>query len=354
MSLDPSHWGLAMKAMNLVCVSIAALLSAIARTVPRAMFATALACTAGMFAASAQAVTLLHTWVASNGSDAANCDRPTPCQTFAVAVGKTSAGGEITCADSGNFGGLIISQSLTINCESNIASNLLSGSTSGIAISGTSVIVTLRGLDLDGGGLTTMFPCTGANNGASVIFSGSGTLHLQKMKIHSLTGPNCGVQFNPTGSATLDITDSEITDNGGGGLSAGIYVNPPSGVTAHVSIDHSRINNNYFGILLDGTAGGIINGTINDSVVSGNGTNGITLHAASSSVALLVDHTIVMGNNYGLVAGGNAAMRVRNSSVTANSVGLFAVNGASLLSYLNNSVNNNTTDGVFTGTVGLQ
>ena len=61
-----------------------------------------------------------------------------------------------------------------------------------------------------------------------------------------------------------------------------------------------------------------------------------------------------MGNNYGLVAGGNAAMRVRNSSVTANSVGLFAVNGASLLSYLNNSVNNNTTDGVFTGTVGLQ
>jgi hypothetical protein len=46
-------------------------------------------------------------------------------------------------------------------------------------------------------------------------------------------------------------------------------------------------------------------------------------------------------------------MRVRNSSVTSNNVGLF-VNGGSLLSYGNNSVNNNTTDGAFTGPVGLQ
>jgi hypothetical protein len=273
------------------------------------------------------------------------------------AYNKTTAGGEITCADSGDFGGVGIDKSLTINCESNIGGNTSTvggASVAFIAIEGTSITVTLRGLDLDGLGESSNVSCVGSMaTGANVYFTGSGTLHLQKMQINNLIGPNCGVQFNPTGSATLDITDCDITDNGGSGLAAGIYVQPASGVTAHVSIDHSRINNNYFGILLDGTAGGIINGTINDSVVSGNVTNGITLHAASSSVALLVDHTIVTGNNYGLVAGGNSAMRVRNSSVISNNVGLFT-NGGSLLSYGNNSVNNNTTDGAFTGPVGLQ
>jgi hypothetical protein len=345
-----------MKTMNLAGALIAAFLSEIVRTVPRLMFVAALACATGMFAASAQATTLVHTWVASNGSDSANCDRPTPCLTFAGAYGKTTAGGEITCADSGNFGGLVnITQSITINCESSISSNMFADAIQFITITGTSITVTLRGLDLDGGGFSAGVPCNSTSTGANVMFTGSGTLHLQKMKIRNLTGADCGVQFSPSGSATLDITDCDITGNGGGsGLGSGIYVNPASGVTAHVSIDHSRINNNYFGILLDGTTGGIINGTINDSVVSGNVANGITLHAATSSVALLVDHTIVTGNNHGLAAGGDSVMRVRNSSVTANGIGLDAVNPGSLLSYGNNSVNNNTTDGAFTGTVGLQ
>jgi hypothetical protein len=342
-----------MKTMNLARALFAGLRSAIVRTVPRLMFVAALAFAPVVSSAPAEA-TLAHTWVSSSGNDSNNCDRPTPCATFGGAYNKTTAGGEITCTDSGNFGGLGINKSLTINCESNIANNSQDGAVAFIAIGGTSITVTLRGLDLDGTGENSTVSCVGPTaTGASLYFTGSGTLHLQKMKINNLTGPNCGIQFNPTGSATLDITDCDITDNGSSGLAAGIYVQPASGVTARVSIDHSRINNNYFGILLDGTAGGIINGTINDSVVSGNVTNGITLHAASSSVTLLVDHTIVTGNNYGLVAGGNSAMRVRNSSVTSNNVGLFA-NGASLLSYGNNSVNNNATDGAFTGPVGLQ
>jgi hypothetical protein len=341
-----------MKTMNLACALIAALPPKIVRLVPRLMFVAALACATGMFAVSAQAATIAHTWVSSSGNDTNNCDRPTPCLTFSGAYAKTTAGGEITCADSGNFGSVTISQSLTINCEGNIGSSL-SGGIGFIIVEGTSVTVTLRGLDFNGRGGTTSIPCLGFVAGM-ITFTASGALHLQKMKINNISGPNCGVQFSPSGSATLDITDCDITDNGSSGLGSGIYVNPESGVTAQISIDHSRINNNYFGILFDGTSGGIINGTINDSVVSGNVANGITLHGASSSIALLVDHTIVMGNNYGLVAGGNAVMRVRNSSVTANSVGLFAVSSASLLSYLNNSVNGNTTDGAFTGPVGLQ
>jgi hypothetical protein len=161
--------------------------------------------------------------VSSTGSDSANCDRPTPCASFAGAYNKTNAGGEITCADSGDFGGALISKSLTINCESSIGSNT-EGSTNFITITGTSITVTVRGLDLDGEGGTNNVSCTGS--GANVNFVGSGTLHLQKMKINNLTGSNCGVQFSATGSATLDITDCDITDNGGSGLSFGIYLQP--------------------------------------------------------------------------------------------------------------------------------
>jgi hypothetical protein len=350
-----------MKTMNLARALFAGLLSAIVRTVPRLMFVAALAYAAGMFATGAQAVTpttLVHTWVASDGSDSANCDRPTPCLTFSGAYGKTTAGGEITCADSGNFGGLLnITQSITINCESSIASNMFASAINFIAITGTSVTVTLRGLDLDGGGFSGGVPCSGSNNGANVAFLGSGTLHLQKMKIHSLTGPECGVQFSPSGSATLDITDCDITDNGGSGLSAGIYVSPASGGTAHVSIDHSRINNNYFGIVFDGTQGGIIQGTISDSVVSNNTENGITASTTSSNVLLVIDQTKVSGNLHGLVAGGaNAAMMVRNTTVTGNTAaGLFTVNGGQLFSYGDNSVDgNNGNNGAFTGMATLK
>src|SRR4051812_9164250 len=77
-----------------------------------------------MLVAPAQAQ-LNHTWVASNGSDLIgnSCDRPTPCASFFTAIGKTNAGGEITCVDSGNYGGIALNKSITINCQNAIGSS---------------------------------------------------------------------------------------------------------------------------------------------------------------------------------------------------------------------------------------
>ena len=49
----------------------------------------------------------LHSWVASNGNNANDCSRASPCASFQGAYSKTNAGGEITCVDSGDFGGSI-------------------------------------------------------------------------------------------------------------------------------------------------------------------------------------------------------------------------------------------------------
>ena len=58
--------------------------------------------------------TISHTWVSSTGNDTNSCTRSAPCATFAGALAKTSAGGEIDVADSGDYGPVTISQAVSI------------------------------------------------------------------------------------------------------------------------------------------------------------------------------------------------------------------------------------------------
>jgi hypothetical protein len=45
-----------------------------------------------------------RTWVSGVGDDANPCSRTAPCKTFAGAISKTAAAGEINCLDPGGFG----------------------------------------------------------------------------------------------------------------------------------------------------------------------------------------------------------------------------------------------------------
>jgi hypothetical protein len=297
-----------------------------------------------------------HTWVSTGGTDNGSCGSATsPCASFQGAYNNTAADGEITCLNSGSYGGVTISKSITINCEGAVST----ASTIGISTIGG--VVVLRGLDFDAAGSNFTNPCGFVNgiaqSSAPVNVFTWGTLHLQKVKINHLTGAGCGVQIVPaTGSITLDIADSDITDNGTSGTAAGIYI--ASFSDAMVTIENSRINGNYFGIIADATNGGSIRGVIKNSVVSGNSQNGITVSSNGASNVLLIDGTAVSSNgNHGLaVSGSGDGMLVRNTSVFNNTGGgLFAENGGTLYSYGNNSVNgNNGNDGTFTGTVGQQ
>src|SRR5438067_12124255 len=103
---------------------------------------------AWLYAAPAQAQTA--TWVSVVGDDASPCSRTAPCKTFAGAISKTAAGGEINCLDPGGFGGVTITKAITISCEAGTAGVLVSG-TPGITVNaGPSDQVTLRGLDISG------------------------------------------------------------------------------------------------------------------------------------------------------------------------------------------------------------
>src|SRR6188474_2976615 len=80
--------------------------------------------------ANAQAT---RTWVSGVGDDANPCSRTAPCKTFAGAISKTAAGGEISVLDPGGFGAVTITKSIAIVNQGSLGSVLAAG-TNGIFI----------------------------------------------------------------------------------------------------------------------------------------------------------------------------------------------------------------------------
>src|SRR6059058_2303121 len=104
------------------------------------------------FASMAQAQAT-RTWVSGVGDDVNPCSRTAPCKTFAGAISKTATNGEINCIDSGGFGAVTITKSITIDCKNVEAGIAISAGFSGIVINYDSFAagrksVRLRGLDL--------------------------------------------------------------------------------------------------------------------------------------------------------------------------------------------------------------
>src|SRR5664279_2701739 len=93
-----------------------------------------------------------RTWVSGVGDDANPCSRTAPCKTFAGAISKTAAGGEINCIDPGGFGGVTITKSITIDCANTEAGVLVAGTNAINVSAGAGDTIVLRGLDIEGVG----------------------------------------------------------------------------------------------------------------------------------------------------------------------------------------------------------
>ena len=250
-----------------------------------------------------------RTWVSGVGDDANPCSRTAPCKTFAGAIAKTAAGGEIDTLDPAGYGAVTITKSIIIANEGVGEAGILAAGTNGVVVNaGPNDIVTLRGLVIDGG------PTNGAGpNG--VRFLVGGVLHIQNSVIRNFTaaGDGYGVQFTPMGPAELYIDDTLISDNGGGG-GAGILVRG----SVKASLTNVRVENNFAGLVADGAA----------------------------SVA--VDSSTFAGNtDAGLTASGGATVRLNGSTVTGNGTGLNAT-GGTIGSYKTNRIDGNGNNGTAT------
>ena len=118
----------------------------------RFLFILALA-VAGFFGASTGAsyAQATRTWVSGVGDDVNPCSRTAPCKTFAGAISKTAAKGEINVLDPGGFGAVTITKSITIRSE--VEAGISAPGTNGIIINALATDkVVLEGLDIDGFG----------------------------------------------------------------------------------------------------------------------------------------------------------------------------------------------------------
>src|SRR3954471_18235051 len=95
-----------------------------------------------LYVGSAQAQAT-RTWVSGVGDDANPCSRTAPCKTFAGAISKTAAKGEINVLDPGGFGAVTITKAITIDGGDHIAGVLASLVNGIIVNAGTGDVVTL-------------------------------------------------------------------------------------------------------------------------------------------------------------------------------------------------------------------
>ena len=173
--------------------------------------------------ASAQAT---RTWVSGVGDDANPCSRTAPCKTFAGAISKTAAAGEINVLDPGGFGAVTITKSIRIISDHIEAGVLVSGTNGIIVNAAPTDNVLLDGLDIEGLG-------TGVN-GVHIV--GGGSVTIRRTSINNFMGN--GVNLVGTANAKVLVQDCFISNNGGG-----VNVQGAGGAVNNGVIDSTTINN---------------------------------------------------------------------------------------------------------------
>src|SRR4051812_9940121 len=96
-----------------------------------------------------------RTWVSGVGDDANPCSRTAPCKTFAGAISKTAAGGEIDVLDPGGFGTVTITKSITIDGSGGSIGSILASGTNGVNVNARAADrIIFRNLSINGAGST--------------------------------------------------------------------------------------------------------------------------------------------------------------------------------------------------------
>jgi hypothetical protein len=261
--------------------------------------------------ANAQAT---RTWVSGVGDDVNPCSRTAPCKTFAGAISKTAAGGEISALDPSGFGTVTIIKSITINGDGTLAGILSAGTNGVIVNAGVADRVVLRNLSINGVG-------TGLTG---IRFINGRHLTVDSVTISGVTGR--AIDMVVPATASLYVTNTRITRAG-----TGIFVSATGG-SALAMIDNVNITGVTNGI--EASTGG--RATITNSVISGNASNGV-LTSTNTSIINLESSQVSFNDLAGVncsVSGGT--IRIANNAIYNNTSGITFAVGCAVSSAGNN------------------
>jgi hypothetical protein len=249
----------------------------------------AIAVASSLFAISAPAhAQATRTWVSGVGNDADPCSRTAPCKTFAGAISKTAINGIINCIDSGAYGGVTITKSLTIDCHDVFASILTNqdiptGITIKIAAGDPKDpwrTVRLRNIDISGAG--------SGNIGISIMAAAA--VVLEDLEVTGNVKQGIVDTRNEAQGSALTIKNTVVANNAGSGISVAAQSNT-------VVLDNVQSLRNTFGLAL----GKNNSAAVARSVFSNNSTAGVETDPGAQ---LMLDNSVVSHNATGITSNG--------------------------------------------------
>jgi hypothetical protein len=280
-------------------------------------FALALA-----FAANAQS----RTWVSGVGDDLNPCSRTAPCKTFAGAISKTAANGEIDCLDPGGFGAVTITKNITIDGTTGAGFGaILSSGTNGVIINDSAtatpntIQVILRNLSIDGAG-------TGLDG---IKFTSGRRLIVEGCVVFGVTSD--GLEVAPTTGTLFNVTVSNSSFfRCGNGIRQATSVG-----TLNAAFDRVNSHNNTAAGFT--ATGGTAN--VSRSTFDANGTSGISF--TTGAVGNLTDNQVT-SNPTGINCASPSTIRLDSNHVYRNTTGVAGT--GTIQSFANNHIIGNGTE----------
>ncbi len=272
-----------------------------------------------------------RTWVSGVGDDANPCSRTAPCKTFAGAISKTAAGGEIDALDPAGFGAVTITKAITLDGGGGQVGSVLVSGTNGIVVAaGPNDVVILRNLRING--------ISSGLNG--VQFNSGKDLNIENCYIFGFTQNGINIALNQNTAASVHVLNSVMKNNSGVGIRASNLQSPTVqvGITGSSTIldnigiqatDHSRV-------------------VINESFIENSVTAGIQADSTASDAILTIDHSQVSFNATAANALAGGTIVTADTKYAFNTGTGLNQNGGSIFSYGTNRVHNNGASGTST------
>jgi len=286
--------------------------------------------------ANAQAT---RTWVSGVGDDANPCSRTAPCKTFAGAISKTAASGEISVLDPGGFGVVTITKAITINGDGTLAGILNAGTTGIIVNAGVNDVVYIRNVSINGAG-------TGLNG---IRFLAGKALHVENCNIYGQGNNTAGnghgilVNLSATGSG-LFVKDTNIKTC----AVDGINVATSTGFVAGI-LEHVRVEGMPTGVVIGNNA--FV--SVRDSEINLSTSIGVSITGSGTPTGSF-DNVMINNTPTAINVGATGIMNLSSSTLENNTTAIVsAAPQANLRSSGNNRLLGNTSDGA-TMTVVLQ
>jgi hypothetical protein len=220
-----------------------------------------------------------RTWVSGVGDDVNPCSRTAPCKTFAGAISKTMAGGEISVLDPGGFGAVTITKAITLNGEGTLGSILVSGVNGIVVQAGPNDVVRIIHLKIFGTSQATTPGINGINfiAGKQVVVEDS---KIYDFNTSCINANGAGLQVTVLNSTLSNCVLGLVAQNG-----------------AHAVIKNSSITNNTTAGIQAGPGTGVVDADSNDISYNSTGAQG---NGANSFVNLsenLISFNSVLGVN---------------------------------------------------------